>query len=471
MNKKNAFRHAVAISVFCLFFASPLCATTPDHADFISGPLASGPEVTKMCLECHEEAATDIMQSSHWSWSAHQTINGRLVDRGKKNAINNFCVSINANWTRCTSCHIGYGWKDADFDFNDQTLVDCLVCHDTTGSYKKAPAGAGFPDPSVDLLHVARNVGKPSRENCGTCHFFGGGGDAVKHGDLDSSMEYPEKHLDVHMNTEGLDFNCQSCHATTHHQISGKSMVVSPANQAHIGCVNCHKEAPHAEAIIDNHLGKIACQTCHVPFFAKEEPTKTSWDWSTAGKDIKGGKDQYGKETYMKAKGHFTWGKNIAPTYAWYNGEAGAYLTGDTFDPRKVLKLSYPIGSRDDQDAKIYPFKIHTGKQIYDTKNNMLITPKVYGDGGYWTTFDWDKSARLGMEASGLPYSGEYGFAETIMYWRVNHMVAPKEEALTCLDCHGSNGRLDWQGLGYAGDPLLHRPMASTKTANQRSKK
>ena len=35
--------------------------------------------------------------------------------------------------------------KDATFDFSDPGNVDCLVCHDTTGTYKKLPAAAGHP--------------------------------------------------------------------------------------------------------------------------------------------------------------------------------------------------------------------------------------------------------------------------------------------------------------------------------------
>lgn len=437
---------------------SLLCVTAvfaaTDHAKFILSPLASGPEVTKKCLECHEDAAHDVMKTSHWSWSSVQTINGQEVDRGKKNAINNFCVSINANWPRCTSCHIGYGWETGDFDFTDSSRVDCLVCHDTTGSYKKSPAGAGLPDPAVDLLYVARHVGTPQRENCGSCHFFGGGGDAVKHGDLDSSMDYPERNIDVHMAVDGLNFNCQNCHKTEKHVISGNAMVVSPTSQNHIGCGNCHEATPHNEALIDQHLSRVACQTCHIPSFAKAVPTKTSWDWSTAGQDIKGQPDAYGKPTYMKKKGHFSWGMNIPPSYAWYRGEAGAYLPGEHIDPQAVTKLSYPLGNRQDETAKIYPFKVHTGKQIYDQQNNYLITPQVFGKDGYWETFNWDKAAQVGMKASNLPYSGKYGFAETIMYWRINHMVAPKEQALGCLDCHGDNGRMDWQALGYDRDPL-----------------
>jgi hypothetical protein len=53
-----------------------------------------------------------------------------------------------------------------------------------------------------------------------------------------------------------------------------------------------------------------------------------------------------------------------------------------------------------------------------------------------------------------MPYSGDYGFAETEMYWPQTHMVAPKERALQCLSCHSEGGRMDWEALGYPGDPI-----------------
>ena len=445
--------HLVAILLFFLASA-PAFGGPPSHDQFISGPFVDGPDVTKACLQCHEDAAADIMKTSHWTWSLEQKVDGRDVDLGKKNAINNFCVSIDGNWQRCTSCHIGYGWQDASFDFNDKSRVDCLVCHDTTGTYKKTPTGAGHADPVVDLVHIAKNVGTPSRENCGSCHFFGGGGDAVKHGDLDSSMANPPADVDVHMAVNGLNFSCQTCHETENHFITGNAMVVSPSNQTPISCTNCHGDEPHQESLLNLHGAAVACQTCHIPTFAREVATKTSWDWSTAGRDLPATVDEHGKPTYQKAKGHFTWGKNIAPTYAWYNGTGGAYLPGDKLDPSEVTLLSYPHGDINDAQAKIAPFKIHEGKQIYDTKYNYLIKPKVFGPDGYWQTFDWDKAARLGMEAGGLPYSGEYDFAATKMYWSINHMVAPKENALSCLECHGDKGRLDWKALGYTEDPL-----------------
>jgi len=449
--KGNQPRKSLGFFVLMLL-AIPLTALA-GHENYISGPLNSGPEVTAACLDCHEDAATDVMKTSHWNWNLKQNINGKEVDRGKKNAINNFCVSIDSNWPRCTSCHIGYGWEDASFDFTDKTKVDCLACHDTTGTYKKTPTGAGHPDEVVDLVYVAKNVGTPSRFNCGSCHFFGGGGDAVKHGDLDSSIDYPERETDVHMAVEGNDFTCQTCHTTENHEISGNAMVVSPSNQTHIGCESCHVD-PHAESLLNDHMAAVACQTCHIPTFAKQIPTKTSWDWSTAGQDLDEAKDENGKPTYMKKKGHFTWDKNIVPEYAWYNGTGGAYIPGVKIDPEETTLLSYPLGDISDPEAKISPFKVHTGKQIYDTEHNYLITPKVFGKGGYWKTFDWQSASTLGMEASGLEYSGNYDFASTKMYWSINHMVSPKEQSLGCLDCHGDKGRLDWKALGYEGDPL-----------------
>lgn len=433
------------------------------HSEYVQGPFTQGSEVTTQCIECHEDHAKDFMKSSHWTWELEQELPGRTVKRGKKDAINNFCTSISGNEPRCTSCHAGYGWKDNNFDFTDMTKVDCLVCHDTTGTYIKDPAGAGEALARVNLERVAQNVGAPVRDNCGTCHFFGGGGDAVKHGDLDSSMSYPDKATDVHMDTDGNDFQCQTCHTTEQHQITGNAMGVSPGGQNPIGCVNCHDAAPHKNKKLNTHSASVACQTCHIPFFARNEPTKMSWDWSTAGSDLEETKDQYGKKNYQKKKGNFVWGKMVEPEYAWYNGKADAYMVGDKMDPTKVTKLTSPLGDINDSTAKIYPFKVHRGKQIYDSKQNIFVTAKVYGKGGYWKDYDWDKAAKLGMEANkvladkGITYSGEHGFAATEMWWRINHMVSPKTEALKCSDCHNKGTRMNWKALGYDGDPMKNK--------------
>ena len=47
------------------------------------------------------------------------------------------------------------------------------------------------------------------------------------------------------------------------------------------------------------------------------------------------------------------------------------------------------------------------------------------------------------MKVSGAPWSGKYGFVRTQMDWPITHMVAPKDKALACVDCHSRNGRLE----------------------------
>jgi len=447
-------RAVTAMAVISVLLVPAASWAAYDHSK-IEGPFASGPEVTKACLGCHEDEAMDVMKTSHWTWTVKQKIDGKgTVDRGKKNVINNFCVAVTSNEPRCTSCHIGYGWKDASFDFTDKTKIDCLVCHDNSGTYKKNPMGAGMPKDDVDLLKVARSVGTPSKLNCGSCHFYGGGGDKVKHGDLDSSMGNPSRDLDVHMSADGEDMTCQTCHEFSDHMLKGNAMVVSPIEYNHLGCDNCHSEPPHSESRLNDHAARVACQTCHIPTFAREFPTKVYWDWSTAGEDREPETDDNGMSTYHKKKGSFRWEKNITPTYAWHNEKAGVYTLGDKINPNEVTPLSWPNGKKKDKDAMIYPFKVMEGRQIYDVKNKTLIVPKLFGKGGYWKTYDWNQTAKLGMEAVGQPYSGEFGWTNTIMYWKINHMVAPAEDALSCLDCHGDEGRMDWKTLGYKKDPM-----------------
>ena len=447
MPKRFVLPQLLSTIVALFFLSTPGFAT--DHSKFFKEKFEFGQDVTLKCLECHKDAAQQVMKTSHWTWSLEQEIDGKKVRRGKINSFNNYCVSVYSNLAVCASCHIGYGWTDHEFDFEDEENVDCLVCHDSTGAYKKNARG---PLKRVDLLLVAQNVARPERGNCGTCHFFGGGGDAIKHGDLDSSMDFPSRDLDVHMDYESNDFMCQDCHVTKEHQISGNAMTVSPTGQTGIGCNGCHTEAVHKSTVLNNHTAKVACQTCHIPEYAKELPTKTSWDWSTAGQSIRPKKDKYGKENFMKKKGNFTYDMHITPAYAWYNGTSEVYQQGDKIST-DLLRLTAPNGHRNDPKAKIYPFKVHTGKQPYDPENKILITPKLIGKDGFWKTYDWESASRIGMEETGLPFSGKIGFIATEMYWPLNHMVSPADKALSCDDCHGFNGRLDWQALGYSGDP------------------
>ena len=440
--------------IFMTFLLLSVIVSGQSHKEFLLEPYASPQDVTKSCLTCHETSAQEVMKTSHWTWldEKYESDDHQVKQFGKKNFINNYCIAVSSNNPRCTSCHVGYGWKDASFDFSNEENVDCLVCHDQSGTYKKTPTGAGMPDKNVDLLLSAQSVGEPTRKNCGTCHFDGGGGTGVKHGDMDDSLYDPTPETDVHMGK--LGFQCTECHTTNEHKIMGASHGSMAAGQNHIYCTNCHEGEIHKNKTINKHLTSVACETCHIPEFARVEPTKVWWDWSNAGEERTEPKDEFGKETYSKMKGEFKWAKNVIPTYKWYNGSASYYSAGDKIEPENIVALNKLNGDIKDPKAKITPFKVMRGKQIYDSQNNYLIIPKLFGEGGYWKTYDWNNASVLGMKEVNLPYSGSYDFIETEMYWPINHMVTPKENALKCTSCHGNEGRLDWKALGYSGDPM-----------------
>ena len=419
-----------------------------DHTNLIEGPFETGSDVTQRCLDCHPEAGEQMLKSVHWTWESKEyQIEGRSepVTVGKKNSLNNFCIGIQSNWPGCTSCHAGYGWEDETFDFSQTENIDCLVCHEQTGMYVKS--SSGFPAEGVDLVSIAQSVGYPDRDNCGSCHFKGGGGNAVKHGDLDEHLFNPSEGIDVHMG--GNDFICTDCHQTKQHEISGRSISVSLDHENQIYCTDCHAEELHEDQRINSHVQSVACQTCHIPSGAVKDPTKMYWDWSTAGQDLP--EDPH---SYLKIKGSFEYEGDFVPEYYWYSGIKDRYLLGDTIDPDQPTVMNPPDGDINDPNAKVWPFKVHRAKQPYDSVNNYLLQPKTVGEGGFWTEFDWDQALRLGSEVVGLDYSGEYGFAETEMYWPISHMVVPVEQALHCDDCHGEGGRMDWRALGYAGDPI-----------------
>lgn len=470
-------------------------ATTADHSKFevLKGPFVSGPDVTKACLTCHTEASKQVHQSIHWRWEFEHPETGQVL--GKRHVINSFCGNVASNEPRCTSCHAGYGWEDTEsFDFTAEVNVDCLACHDTTGQYVKWPTKAGHPlyapmtrksanEPYADellrrnangsithlppdLASVAQNVGAPGRENCGNCHFYGGGGDNVKHGDLSSALVSPDIHVDVHMSPDGANMVCTDCHTAHGHRWPGSRYLGTVKDDTRqmpgfrrsdvLSCQSCHSETPHKSTSVfglklNNHSDRVACETCHIPEYAKGGvATKTWWDWSTAGK-LKDGKpfsledEKTGRHSYLSTKGDFRWGKEVVPTYAFWNGVVEYTLLGEKIDPNGVVGINRIKGSPDDPNSVIYPFKRMLGRQAYDEINEYLLLNNVFGsdsDTALWTNFDWSKSLKAGMAETDVPYSGKFAFADTEMWWPTTHMVAPASDALKCQNCHARNGRL-----------------------------
>ena len=425
-----------------------------DHHDIIKGGFKTGQEVTRACLECHSDAAAQVMSTTHWTWESkafNVPWRDTPVTIGKINQINNFCIGSQGNENKCMTCHAGYGWEvGKKAEQSNQENVDCLACHADTGTYTKGLFGN--PANGVDLLVAARSVRAPTRENCGKCHFDGGGGNGVKHGDLDESLLFPSENNDIHMGGD-LNMQCTDCHWTNDHQILGRMVAdnytIDPKEQ--VSCDECHVNQKHQDERINTHLSAVACQTCHVPAIALEDPTKIFWDWSKAGQD--GRVDDH--FSYLKIKGEFLYEKNFKPTYLWFNGNNEyRYILGDKIDPNGITYINKPAGSINDTNAKIFPFKLHIAKQPYDVENKYLLQPITSGKDGFWTNFDWNNAFTIAAPITGLQYSGQYDFTTTYMYWPTTHMVQSSKKALQCNDCHGENGRLDWQALGYPGDPM-----------------
>jgi len=477
--------------------------STADHSKFeiLNKEFKTGPEVTKACLSCHTEASKQIHKTTHWNWEYKHPETGQIL--GKRHEMNVFCGSLFSNYERCTSCHIGYGWEDKSFDFSSEEHVDCLACHDTTQTYIKPSADAGHPAyedkikngkiaienhrpvKAVDLSYVAKNVGKTSRQTCGNCHFYGGGADGVKHGDLDSSLNSPHKSLDVHMDAEGLNFSCATCHTSDEHNVAGSRYAMQAKDTDGIdipgktqggraSCESCHGVEPHPGNLFNNklneHVSKVACQTCHIPTFARGGvATKTAWEWSEATKKLKTdengnlmlnskGKpikvvelDEHGHPSYMSHKGRFEHGENVVPDYRWFDGEVEYNLMNMEIDPDKRVSVNKVSGAPNDPDSRIWPFKRMLGNQPYDKVHKRLLATNVWGpetDTALWTNYDWDKALKVGQAeavAAGeaeFEYSGQHGFVENEMFWPITHMVAPAESALQCAECHSKEGRL-----------------------------
>ena len=440
-------------------------------------------EGTKSCLMCHESEGLEMLTTGHFKWEGYSD---RIVglegqSHGKNDLINNFCVAVPTNEPRCTQCHAGYGYKDAGYDFNNPENVDCLVCHDQSGTYKKGLTTGGWPDPSVNLETVVRSitVGKePTRKACISCHSHAGGGDNVKHGDLSSDMVATTREYDVHMGVDGGNMTCTACHGANHdpetgevnHGIAGMSL--HSVNEGEMKqCGDCHGSMNRIHAgtsvepmIAEGLHGNLACQVCHIPAIARKISTKTEWYWSDAGQNVSPipVDPVTGRPTYDKKKGTFVWSLNVRPTLRYANGKWNRPVIGfsDTYSAIPI-DLGSPVGDYTDPKAKIYPFKLMKGNQPVDPITKTILVPhlfgKISGPNPYWGVFDWTLASEDGANYTGQDFSGTHSFEPTTMLLSVNHEIAPKEMALgmgsNCGDCHGSS-QVDWQALGWSDDPF-----------------
>ncbi len=150
--------------------------------------------------------------------------------------------------------------------------------------YKRVKVGGNFvPDTAnmtISLNEAVQTVHLPERTNCLQCHAKAGGGDAVKRGDLAlASADTTDVQFDVHMAVSAGDLTCRECHIFRRHKFAGKGSDIRPTDlDIKITCSACHtnknKSNGHSSSTIGRHVSRVACQTCHIPYYAKDANDK-----------------------------------------------------------------------------------------------------------------------------------------------------------------------------------------------------
>lgn len=417
------------------------------------------------CLGCHDGGSggtqyADMMDTTHYDWigSAPDMVNGGnsqgKIDSAQSgvSGVNSYCINILGDWPVCGSCHAGHGVKPNTGEGKEN--VDCLVCHNTEYSSQRARQPDGSNSVAVGTDSMVQNVHMPTRANCLKCHANAGGGDGVKRGDLSmATATNTNATFDVHMNSNASNVQCQECHVFQNHKTIGKGSDIRPtddtARGSEVACVTCHpgKDGPsgHATAKVNDHVDRVACQTCHVPIYAKTA-TEIDRDWRIHhdGSPADG----------VSGPGHphTTKAANLIPEYKFWDRTSDNALLYDfsVLDPATgCYPTSRPVGSIDGTSAsKLYPFKYKVAQQpIMDSGNVMIALDtfeylKVSGN--------IDTAIANGLANMGYPTNEPYTWGCTDTYQLLNHGIEPATNALQCADCHENTTRIDLPTMGYA---------------------
>ena len=333
-------------------------------------------------------------------------------------------------------------------------------------------AGAPVPMMPVSAVEAARTVHPTTRQSCLNCHAGAGGGDGTKRGDMSTALIDPSTHVDVHMSGDGADLVCADCHAAGGHRVVGRGVDLRPNDvPERLMCSDCHGERPHGDydsrdgRARDTHAERVACQTCHIPTFAKEVPTEVSRDWE----------DPHYSDAACNGRGGWLPREDkagdLVPSYQWFDGTSEVYyltepltdvpqvpLTNDEASRLGLVAgsnayvLGMPNGDVASPDAKLTPMKEHLGKVARNLSTNTLVAHSTFE---FFRTGDFQRAILSGMEQTpGMSANDPYEIVGVHTYQSINHGVEPQDDALACGACHASLSggpvRMDLQGqLGY----------------------
>ena len=422
-----------------------------------------------MCLDCHSDEAADMFDSTHYQLQgeALYMTEGPSLQGKISGAVNTYCGNITGNWAGCSACHVGRGQvPDLNMSQSQLANIDCLICHQK--EYKRISVdGVMVPDTdnmAISMDQAVQSVHLPVRANCLGCHAKAGGADAVKRGDLAlATAATTDRNYDIHMATTGANLRCQSCHTTENHHIAGKGSDLRPTDlDVSVECSNCHGRSPHSNSDINQHLAAVACQSCHIPVYAKNAGDSAADEATEIDRSWQAGSEHVSPPLHPV----LTKANNLIPEYRFWNRYSSNYLLGDValLDAETgAYATSRPQG--DINDGKLYPFKYKTSDYPLRIVSQELIPLDT---SVFFTSADADAAARAGLVNMGYSASDAYEWVTIDTYQLLNHQVSPEEQALRCTDCHLNTARMDLQGkLGYAPS----RPQSTCATACHSSSK
>lgn len=428
-------RFVVGGWLMVLLFLSVIPAAAQNPHDGLNW---SGPET---CLQCHGDEAVEVHGSVMYQWQGEspEVVNGPAIQGKISGGVNSYCINILGNWDACGNCHVGLGAMPEPEATPEQLAnIDCLICHQEDYKRKKID-GVFEPDTeamTITMDEAVQTVHSPTRYNCLQCHANAGGGDAVKRGDLAMAhVATSDEGYDVHMSTTGGDLVCQDCHITQYHRVAGRGSDIRPTDlDVVVDCTNCHTDtaASHPGSINRRHLDRVACQSCHIPVYAKNatdsdatEATEMHRTWLST--------HSAAPPYHPAADGD----NNVTPVYRYWGSKSRNYLLHETavIDPvTGRYPTSRPVGHASNPDAKLYAFKYKTAEQPITNTDSKLI---ALDTSVFFATADAAAATEQGLANMGLDPATPYSWIETDTLQMLNHQVASDAAALECSDCHG----------------------------------
>lgn len=449
------------------FQTGPVYATSQEALDAHATITEyTGPET---CVTCHEAEAHEAHASVHYQQSGPTpnvpNISGNAGKTDK--AYNTYCgTPVTSSRATCAGCHVSNGKYPTEVATTDQlNNVDCMMCHQENYAriaappYELVPAldADGLPRTlrvpvedetgftympnvakmSISILEAARTVHPTTRATCLRCHAGASGSNGGKRGDMSTITIDPPKSSDIHMSSDGKDFSCAKCHDADNHRVRGRGLDLRPNDVAErFTCAKCHSDTPHGDssgmASLNTHASRVACQTCHIPTFAKDISTELNRDWL----------QPHFSPTACNGQGAWVPGEvrasDVIPTYKWFDGTSYVYALGQVPTAREdgMLAMGVPNGSVNSDMAKIYPMKEHTSTVAQHDASGVLIPHSTFS---FFASGDFDKAVQDGMSMAGL--SGSYSMVKVHTYQTINHGVEDEDDALKCSSCHSGISR------------------------------